>query len=239
MLESQRVAAINKAMAKANNANKATASTNNSGTSIAAKKAATGTGYVAGSYKSLGPQSQNVTILVGQPGDKIKVTTPTVAYVTGDKTGANTPTAFITPLQYSYTTRQTKSSVSSDAEKVKFGAANGYTDCTCFFADIKAANNFYDQCYLRFNSSPNVHLASTKADPNGYFEVDTEFGPCLIKASKLNEEIMMDTQKDTIELTEKKEETKQKVEPRKIVPTNYIGDDIDAYMEGYMASRDN
>jgi len=138
----------------------------------------------ANGYKSTGPHSQDIPNLIGQPNQKITLHGQLIC-IESDKTGANVPNAFITPIR----ANGVLVSVNT-AEHVNFGSGNGYTDCKCFFDDINVARDVLTKCQARYgNKFANIHLAKLNADPNGYFKVSTEFGEAYIKASKLNEEV--------------------------------------------------
>lgn len=74
--------------------------------------------------------------------------------------------------------------------KVKYNSGQGHNDCILYFADLAAADNFKMLCDQHLPSNV-IDLAVKKAatDPNGYVQVDTEFGIAYIKASKLHEEV--------------------------------------------------
>ena len=151
------------------------------------------------SYKQSGPQSCNVRDLrdlngnPGTPGQKVTSSSGLMFKIIGDKTGKNTPNAFINPIS--------KSGASGNTNKVKFSSGNGWTDCTCLFDDLTDAQNFLDTLIKNDSTAAaaNARIVKFKADPNGYFLVGTEYGICAISASKLNEAL---TEAATKEVTE-------------------------------------
>jgi len=74
--------------------------------------------------------------------------------------------------------------------KVDYGSGQGYNDCILYFASEGAAKNFLG---IADASKPSkiksLQVKKIGEDPNGYVEVDTEFGHAYIKASKLHEEV--------------------------------------------------
>lgn len=141
-------------------------------------------------YKQSGPQSGNVRdlrdvdgISPGTPGNKVTADGAFIYRIIGDNPQSkNVPNVFINPLS--------KSGAAGSTNKVNFSSGNGYSDCTCFFDDPADAQNFLD-AIIKANRIPvnvsNPRVVKLKADPNGYFIVGTEFGPCAISAKKLNE----------------------------------------------------
>ena len=163
-------------------------------------------------YKSSGGQSGNIINIVGQPGVKAYAQSNTAICIIADKTGKNTPNAYIKPLDQKYN--------QNGVAQVCFGSGNGYTDCKCWFDDLTAAQAFLNQVQAKFGSNfTNIRLAKTNPDKNGYFLVKTEFGECAIKASKLNEELGEELQND------KDESHKGKA---------YEIEDIETYHEAFM-----
>ena len=159
-------------------------------------------GPVSG-YKSSGPHSGEIPNLIGTAGVKENPTVSLMYCVQADKTGKNTPNAFITPLNTTTTGNIIKVDKTT-AETVKFGSGNGYTDCTCWFDDINLATDFAKKCQNKFGAKyTNIIIAKAKTDPNGYYKVSTEFGECYIKAKKLNEAFEKAEQE---EITEAKKE---------------------------------
>jgi hypothetical protein len=140
-------------------------------------------------YKQSGPQSGNVRGLLGNPGDKVYADTSTSYRIEGDKVKSNTPRVFIKPL--------TASGAAGNSNKVYISSGNGYTDCTCYFDDPNEAQKFLDKILKdlpqlikekrAISDITNLHVAKVKSDNNGYFLVDTEYGPCAVSAKTLNE----------------------------------------------------
>ena len=74
--------------------------------------------------------------------------------------------------------------------KVDYGSGQGYNDCILYFASEQAARNFMGIADANKPSKvKSLQLKKIGEDKNGYVEVDTEFGPAYIKASKLHEEV--------------------------------------------------
>ena len=183
-------------------ATKQTTATNTSATTAGSTTTVQSTGPVSG-YKSSGPHSGEIPNLIGTAGVKENPTVSLMYCVQADKTGKNTPNAFITPLNTTTTGNIIKVDKAT-AETVKFGSGNGYTDCTCWFADINQATDFAIKCQNKFGVKyTNIGIAKAKTDPNGYYKVSTEFGECYIKAKKLNEAFEKAEQE---EITEAKKE---------------------------------
>lgn len=140
-------------------------------------------------YKQSGPQSGNVRGLIGNPGDKVYADGPVSYRIEGDKLKSNTPVVFIKPL--------TASGASGTTNKIYISSGNGYTDCTCYFDDPNDAQSFLNKILPDVNKLiqekraiadiTNLHVAKVKSDPNGYFLVSTEYGPCAVSAKTLNE----------------------------------------------------
>jgi hypothetical protein len=77
--------------------------------------------------------------------------------------------------------------------RVKYTSGQGHNDCILYFDSLSAANDFKTKCDA--NLPANVAFLKVKkmaTDPNGYVQVDTQYGPAWIKASKLHEEIIED-----------------------------------------------
>lgn len=78
--------------------------------------------------------------------------------------------------------------------KVKYGSGQGYNDCLLYFDSLTDANDFYNKAIQKMPSNvSSLMIKKVKADPNGYFLVNTEFGEAAIKASKLHEELIEET----------------------------------------------
>ena len=183
-------------------ATKQTTATNTSATTAGSTTTTQSAGPVSG-YKSSGPHSGEIPNLIGTAGVKENPAVSLMYCVQADKIGKNTPNAFITPLNTTTTGNIIKVDKTT-AETVKFGSGNGYTDCTCWFADINQATDFATKCQNKFGAKyTNISIAKAKTDPNGYYKVSTEFSECYIKAKKLNEAFEKAEQE---EITEAKKE---------------------------------
>lgn len=141
-------------------------------------------------YKATGAHSQHIPNLLGAANQKITLT-GTVFAIIADKTGTNTPNAYITPLGAG-TNGKIITVGKTAAEQVKFGSGNGYTDCMCWFDNLNDADSFCKTCQASFgNKFNNIHVVQAQADKNGYFKVSTSFGAAYIKANKLNEQLQL------------------------------------------------
>ena len=168
----------------AKNGSRSTAA-NNAGSAAPA-----GNGQPKNGYKQSGPQSGNVRDLraidgvsQGTPGNKVYIDGAIAYKIIGDNPlSKNTPNVFINPLS--------SSGAAGKTNKVSFSSGNGYSDCTCFFEELKDATDFLNKI-IQNNRVPanvtNPRIVKCKADTNGYFLVGTEFGVCAISAKKLNE----------------------------------------------------
>ena len=159
-------------------------------------------------YKSSGPHSADIPNLIGSANNKIHPTAQYLYCIEADMIGKNVPNAYITPLK---TTNTSIVKVSkTDAEKVKFGSGNGYTDCTLWFDSQADADNCKTACINAFGSKySNIHVAKARPDSNGYYQVSTEFGDAYIKAKKLNEEldeVLESLQEDCVDAACEKQE---------------------------------
>lgn len=140
-------------------------------------------------YKSSGPHSQDIPNLIGGANQKVQISGP-VYCVIADKTGKNTPNAYITPLKVSGNGTVIQQVSKQAAETVNFNSGNGYSDCMCWFDNYNEAANFCKLCIQKFSSKyNNIRVVQDKATSNGYFRVSTEFGNAYIKANKLNEQL--------------------------------------------------
>lgn len=140
-------------------------------------------------YKSSGPQSGNVRDLKSSGKVLASATGNWIFKIEGTnaKSAKVTPTAHIKPLK--------AAGAAGNTNKVFFGSANGYTDCTCYFDDIKNADAFLQKVSANLPANiSNPHVVKTKADANGYFIVGTEYGDCAIAARKLNENFTESTE---------------------------------------------
>ena len=162
----------------------------------------TGTTSTAGApkndYKQRGGQSGNARGLLGNPGEKVYADGPISYKIEGDKVGSNTPNVFVKPL--------TNGAGNGNSNKVYISSGNGYTDCACFFDDLNDAQNFLNKVLAdlptliqekrAIANIANLQVKKVKSDPNGYFLVNTEYGPCAISAKKLNEAMIEALEED-------------------------------------------
>ena len=136
-------------------------------------------------YKSSGPQSGSARDLISTPGNK-EILTGLVYKIEGvnAKSAKNKAKLYIKPLE--------ASGAKGNTNKVMMGSANGYTDCVCHFNNAQDADSFL-KTWATVNATQtqftNVQVVRKNADPNGYFEIGTEYGPCYISAVKLNEQV--------------------------------------------------
>lgn len=168
--------------------------TNTTAQSSNAQGSATKTTTIGGApkigYKATGAHSQHIPNLLGTANQKIMLT-GTVFAIIADKTGTNTPNAYITPLGAGANGKIITVGKTA-AEQVKFGSGNGYTDCMCWFDNLNDADSFCKTCQATFgNKFNNIHTVQAQADKNGYFKVSTSFGDAYIKANKLNEQLQL------------------------------------------------
>lgn len=141
----------------------------------------------ANGYKSSGPQSGNARGLIGQPGDKTVFPAGTTMYgIYGVNTQAknNAPAfALVNPIE-----AKGASSNNKAVNKVFVNSSHGYTDCRCFLNNRAEADAFLQMCQTICPATViNLQVGKASADPNGYFQVETDFGPAYIQAQKLNE----------------------------------------------------
>lgn len=135
----------------------------------------------ANNYKASGGHIKDVP---NTPTGKKETLTGKVYCVIADKIGKNTPSAYITPVS-----SIGKTVSKADAMKLKFGSANGYTDCTLWFESQNDADVLKFLCLNLFSVKyQNFRIFEATADPNGYLKVDIDGGlTAYVKASKLNE----------------------------------------------------
>lgn len=183
----------------------------------------------ANGYKASGPHSADIPNLLSVAGKKEYPTGNLMYCIQANKIGKNTPNAFITPL-IATATGIAKVSL-QNAEAVKFGSGNGYTDCTCWFEDINLATDFVLKCRSKFGAKfNNINVVKARSDSNGYYAVSTEFGNCFIKAKKLNELLEQDNlngakEEDTVVTYPSKQKLK--------VVRSYKIDDFDTFEEAF------
>ena len=148
-------------------------------------------------YKSTGPQSGNARGLIGTPGHKETVNAGGKLYVCEfDKINRNVPSLFVAPLD-------AKGDAGNGVNKVMAGSANGYTDCTCYFATAAEADAFllsFTQQYgatkevaqdgtITYNYKKYTGLrVRTARNLPGFYKVKTTCGDAYINAKKLNED---------------------------------------------------
>lgn len=182
--------------------NNSTSNTNNKTTNGNATRNARG----SSSYKTSGGQSGQARALIGQPGVKEYITGSTY-WIKGIKADSNnTQCAFVRPL--------VPAGAAGSVNRVFVGDPSGNKDCRVFFGNEQTAIDFLNKCQTNNKVAANIsnlNVVRTNADQNGYFQVDTEFGPVYIKASKLNEEIEEDFELEDKQ-TEKKPSNKEKWE---------------------------
>jgi len=137
-------------------------------------------------YKQSGPQSGNARGLIGQPGAKITASNIRVYAVVGDNTKSTkgaSAYALVNPLE-----AKGKSANDANVNRVFVNSSHGYTDCVCYFETPQEADAFLQKCQgICPSFVANLRVAKKSADRNGYFRVETDFGPALILAQKLNE----------------------------------------------------
>lgn len=172
------------------------ASTKTTSTKTPAPKAANATG----SYISAGPQSSNVSALVGNPGNKVYFSASHVYAIIADKTGKNTPALFVHPVTNN-TYKEKAVLVPGTAQPTalfKFGSANGYTDCICYFESRLDAETVCTAVSKVFTNYSNIRVVETAIDKNGYYQVCAGLADgftttkCYVRAKKLNEEVLND-----------------------------------------------
>lgn len=171
------------------------ASTKTTSTKTPTPKAANATG----SYISAGPQSSNVSALVGNPGNKVYFSASHVYAIIADKTGKNTPSLFVHPVTNN--TYKEKAvlvpGIAQPTALFKFGSANGYTDCVCYFETHLDAATVCTAVSKVFTNYSNIRVVETTVDKNGYYQVcaglaDGFTTKCYVRAKKLNEEVLND-----------------------------------------------
>lgn len=172
---------------------------------------ASSSGQPKNAFKSSGGQSANARDFKGVSGNKLM---PSKLYKIVDSTKTNNGTgkelrAFIKPLS--------PKGAANGTNKIFYGSSAGYDDMTIYFEDIAEAQTLADvlkqkNITLNINGKSipvNPQVIKAKIDSNGYYEIGTTGGNCLIAARKLNEEIppieesiSKDSQDDYAPLTE-------------------------------------
>ena len=143
-------------------------------------------------FKSRGPLSSVAVDLISTPNQK-EILHGKVYCILGVDANGNLleDCAYIRPVEEDQRTQQKY--MAGATNKVLFGAAKGYGFCPCYFTDLNEANAFLGRIDLsRFKVNAKVVKAtvgSKNALTGGYFKIGTEFGPCYISASKLNENL--------------------------------------------------
>lgn len=83
--------------------------------------------------------------------------------------------------------------------KVKYTSGQGFNDCMLYFDDSTVANDFKAKCEANLPSNiAFLAVKTTAPDPNGYVQVDTQYGKAWIKAKKLHEEIIENEAVETL-----------------------------------------
>jgi hypothetical protein len=78
----------------------------------------------------------------------------------------------------------------NNVKSVLVSRGTAYADSTCYFNSANEADNFIDKIDKTLPADyAALRVVKTWADTNGYFEVDTKFGKCLIRASDYKEEL--------------------------------------------------
>lgn len=147
-----------------------------------------------GSYQSRGALSAQARDLISAPGDKFYVSNK--VYILRDRNaGGNKVTrAFIRPTN-------TKGEING-TNKVFVGNNNNFGDCTCTFANLWDAEVFVDKINGTGSYPNKLAIESKNCDSNGYFNIGTEFGPCLIRAFDLNEELFEEISEEEVDQKE-------------------------------------
>jgi hypothetical protein len=141
-------------------------------------------------YKSSGGKSGEIKGLIGEPGEKIDLTS-TCTYMgvilcLSSKSKAQY--AFVDPLANKV-----------DPNKVKLGDPSGYSSCKLFFASERDAYAAIDKIKSSIAIPDHItgfEIRRQAVDRNGYFKINTEIGPAYIKASKLNEAVAEELDKE-------------------------------------------
>lgn len=133
------------------------------------------------SWKARGPLSSQVRDLVSQPGVKEFVSTGVVYTIDDTSKAGKKFRVFIRPLK--------PAGAINGTNKVFIGNSNNYEDCTCIFDNREKAREFLDKIEASGAYQGTLSIERNKVDANGYFEVGTELGKCLIRAFNLNEAV--------------------------------------------------
>lgn len=85
-------------------------------------------------------------------------------------------------------------------KRVNFSGGQGGQDMVIFLESASEADEFCAKCEQKNisidkrthpgNSVTHFRAYPQRPDKNGYFKIETEFGPAYVKASNLNEELL-------------------------------------------------
>lgn len=134
-------------------------------------------------WKLRGPMSSQIRDLIGQPGVKNVLNTSRIYFIEDiyNKKKGKKFIAFTMPTE--------RKGEINGTNKVFLGYCNNYNQPICFFESYDDAANFLNRLNSEFSYSGTLSISSDKTDKNGYFEINTELGKCLIRAFNMNEEI--------------------------------------------------
>lgn len=167
---------------------------------------------------TFGPVSQIITNLVGQPHDKKYLSEVYIvtaidlsdlkysSMIDPKKTRFNA-VAFITPMhdwrgKHQGTPKQISLPNPHSEKYVKIGEGQGEQNTVLFFPDVQTAEHFAKECEDNgrgekiWRAVGKLNVVQVAVDPNGYFEVETEFGNAFIRAANLNEELLKEYYRD-------------------------------------------
>lgn len=165
--------------------------------------ATTGTsGQPKNPFKARGGLSSTAVDLISTPGQKEYLVLPVFTINGVDSTGkVLEDTVYIRPVEDNAAS-QAKYTVNG-TNKVLFGKAKGYGYCQVYFNDHTAATNFAAKVLNSVTLGGGIATIQVcklkKTLANGYFQIGTEFGPVYVSASKLNENLEEDAQRDLVE----------------------------------------
>ena len=151
-------------------------------------------------YKARGPLSGAAIDLISQQNQKEILSGNIYCILGEDSTGkVLEDCAYIRPVENTQTNINKYSTADPNdghiTNKVLFGKAKGNGYCCCYFDNLTDANSFMNKVAQTVNIPSGIAKISVykkKAQPNGYFKIGTEFGPCYISAAKLNEDLEVD-----------------------------------------------
>lgn len=144
-------------------------------------------------FKSRGPLSGVAVDLIGTPGQKVKLY-GMVYTLNGFVNGSPVEDcAYVRPVEE----KNQQKYMSGATNKLLFGKAKGYGYCQLFFRSRNEADAYLNAVYWPKLTSMVVGVTIARANSNGYFEVGTEFGPALISAAKLNEDLVEEVEEPT------------------------------------------